>query len=160
MKKVIITLSVLSFFAAVALYFTSVQSNTVAVPYEALKGGKLGALNIEIAGEVEKVTGGKLELLYWADGDGIDTIEIKESKYLFHTHYAVVDVQREQTVTYTYTIDNIENGVYDGSATDGTGVVFDSTVIPVGTDIEAGDIVEITFPADDHETFLNFKKLN
>jgi hypothetical protein len=69
-------------------------------------------------------------------------------------------VKEEQTVTYTYTINSIENGIYDGSATDGTGVIFDSTVIPAGTEIQLGDKVEIVFPEDDHETFLSFEKLN
>lgn len=67
--------------------------------------------------------------------------------------------QKEQTVTYTYTIDGFKNGYYDGSAADGTGVIFDNTVIPEGTEIQQGDKVEISFPIDDHETFLSFKKL-
>jgi hypothetical protein len=67
---------------------------------------------------------------------------------------------KENTVTYTYTIDSSQYGIYEGSATDGTGVIFDDTVIPAGTEIALGDTVEIVFPEGDHETFLSFEKLN
>jgi hypothetical protein len=157
MKKLIL---ILAFVSLIALYFANSTTATHTVDYSALKGGKLGALQIEIDGQLEKVTGGKLELLYWSADEGIETITVKENKYLFHTHYAVENVKYVETVSYTYTIDSIENGIYEGSATNGTGVVFDSTVIPEGLEISEDDIVKITFPADDHETFLSFKKLN
>jgi hypothetical protein len=157
MKKLILILAIISL---IALYFANSTAATHTVDYSALKGGKLGALQIEIDGTVQKVTGGDIQKLYWSADEGIESISIKENKYLFHTHYAVENVKYVETVSYTYTINSIENGIYEGSATDNTGVIFDDTVIPAGLEINRNDIVQITFPVDDHETFLSFKKLN
>jgi hypothetical protein len=127
--------------------------------YAAFKGGKLGSLNIEIDGEVQKVTGGDIQKLYWSEDDNIQSIEVKETLYLFHTHYAVVDVYTDEYAgtTHSYIIEKIDSEYYHGIAEDGTGVVFTDTELK-GQQIKLGDQVEVSYL--DYETITNVEKVN
>lgn len=157
MKK-LISLTIL--IGLIALYFATGTETTHTVNYTAFKGGKLGSLNIEINGNIEKVTGGNINKLYWSEDYGIDTITIKQNKYLFHTHYSVVDVQNVDTETYSYTISKINDNEYIGAATDGAGVIFTADLLQPHQHITIGDAVEVAFPVDDYETILSIKEVN
>jgi hypothetical protein len=156
MKK-LISLTIL--IGLIALYFANSTEATHTVGYAAFKGGKLGSLNIEINGTVQKVTGGQIEKLYWSEDDNINTIEIKETSYLFHKSYSVVDIYKDEyaDTTHSYIIDKIDSAYYYGTAEDGTGTVFTDTELK-GQQIKLGDQVEVSY--QDYETITNVEKVN